>query len=51
MTAGPGLFESVAHAFMFQESFERKLGKHVVCLVPFVGETVHVMVKQPATQL
>jgi eukaryotic-like serine/threonine-protein kinase len=44
-TVGPGLLESVRHAFTFQESFERKLGKHLVAFAPFVGETVHVLVR------
>jgi hypothetical protein len=48
VTVGPGLLESVRHAFAFQESFLRRLGKHDVRFVPFVGETVHVFVMPPA---
>jgi serine/threonine-protein kinase len=47
-SVGPGLLESVRHAFAFQESFQRRLGKHEVRFVPFVGETVHVFVMPPA---
>ncbi len=47
-SVGPGLLESVRHAFAFQESFQRRLGKHEIRFTPFVGETVHVFIMPPA---